>query len=382
MRFFFYYPTWRKPSGGFKQIRLMASLLSELGVETYLLRDKGYFAPGGDFDDDVFYHTPIPTAPFHFDEGGAHLGPDDVLLLAEVRLENALSVCRSWNCRLALNNQNGYLALLDRPPRGVMHKAFEFVIANAPYNASLCKYFLGIPEERIFLVPHWVVRPPFDLGETPGPRAPAVCFMPRKLPEAIRQVRDLVRNSHPDVAWVEIDGVPEDQVAEMFRANAVFFATQNMEGCPLPPLEAMSCGCLVAGYAGTAGFPHPYATAENGVWARDRDIPAAAAAVCTAIEAFKTGGPRYHQYLDSGRRTAARFAKPAVRQALADLIAVVDVRGYSRRAHTVDALTWRERLVALRLLYDGDRLGWPGRFVSRVYQRTKAFGRAFSLVRR
>jgi hypothetical protein len=34
MRFFFY-PTWNKPSGGNKQLRLMASLLMELGVENY-----------------------------------------------------------------------------------------------------------------------------------------------------------------------------------------------------------------------------------------------------------------------------------------------------------------------------------------------------------
>ena len=61
MRFFYYYPTWNKPSGGNKQIRLMASLLTGLGVETFLLRDRRFFAPGG-FDDHAYYRVPVSHA--------------------------------------------------------------------------------------------------------------------------------------------------------------------------------------------------------------------------------------------------------------------------------------------------------------------------------
>ena len=68
MRFFYYYPTMRKPVGGVKQIRLTAMLLTELGVPTFLLRDQSFFAPGGGFDDDCFYGVPVPQAPFAFQD--------------------------------------------------------------------------------------------------------------------------------------------------------------------------------------------------------------------------------------------------------------------------------------------------------------------------
>ena len=50
MAWYFYYPTWNKPSGGNKQLRLMAILLSQLGAEVFLLRDSKFFAPGGGFE--------------------------------------------------------------------------------------------------------------------------------------------------------------------------------------------------------------------------------------------------------------------------------------------------------------------------------------------
>src|SRR4051812_5428328 len=115
MRFFYYYPTWNKPSGGNKQLRLMATLLAEMGIETFILRDRSYLDQAPIFDDDVYYRVPVPLAPFVFEEGGEHLRSEDVLLLPEVLLERTLPVCAPWRCRLALNNQNGFYALRYRP---------------------------------------------------------------------------------------------------------------------------------------------------------------------------------------------------------------------------------------------------------------------------
>src|SRR5439155_243529 len=80
------------------------------------------------------------------------------------------------------------------------------------------------------------------------------------------------RKAEPQVPWVEIDNVPEAEVARRFRQHAIFFATQDQEGCPMPALEAMTCNCVVTGYAGTQAFPHPYATPANGLWAPDRSV--------------------------------------------------------------------------------------------------------------
>src|SRR5207249_3460840 len=149
MRFLYYYPTWNKPTGGNKQLRLMAALLTELGIENLLLRDRKFFGPDGGFDDNVFYDAPLPLAPFPFEDAGPHLRADDVVILPEVLLETSLPLCRGWRCRLALNNQNGFYGLRYAPSRRLCGKSIEFAIANAPYVAGLCRDFHGIPPERI-----------------------------------------------------------------------------------------------------------------------------------------------------------------------------------------------------------------------------------------
>jgi glycosyltransferase involved in cell wall biosynthesis len=380
MRWFYYYPTFNKPSGGNKQLRLMASLLRELGVETFLVRDRRFQALGG-FDDNVYYGVDVPVTPFPFEEAGDHLGADDVLLLPEVLLKSTLPECRGWKCRLALNNQNGFYALRYRPEGRWAGRTLEFALANAPYVASVTGTFLGVPAGRIFNVPHWIVRPPFDLRDQDGPRRLAVCYMPRKLPDEVRQVRERVQRAYPNVPWVEIDGLPEPEVARVYRDNSIFFAAQDLEGCPLTALEAMSCGCLVAGYAGTARFPHPYADAANGLWVPDRDVAAAAEAVGRAINVVRADPARHRRYLEAGRVTARRFDRQAVRAALVELLPVVAGRSYASRRHDLPRLDWRARLFAYRLLYDSDRLGWPGRVVSWLSAATRPLRRALRTAR-
>ena len=381
MRFFFYYPTWNQPSGGNKQLRLMASLFIELGVESYLIRDRRFFVPNGGFDDNFFYGVEIPLAPYKFEEAGVHLGSDDVLILPEVLLKTTLPFCRDWKCRRVLNNQNGFFGLRYAPSSRLCRSAIEFAIANAPYVASLCREFHGIKGERIFEIPCWVTRRPFDLVESGTTRQLAVCYMPRKLPDEGRQVRELVRQTHPDVPWVEIDGLPEAEVAKRFRENLIFFAAQDLEGFGLPALEAMACGCLVTGFAGTAGFAHPYATPHNGLWAPDRNVEAAAAVVRQAIDVIRRGEDRHRQFLAAGRQTAERFTKEPVLKSLRDLLEVVRTKNYSARKNLVRPFSCGEKLYAYRMLYNYDRLGWAGQLVSGLSRVTRPIRRALRLAR-
>ena len=286
MRFFYYYPTHDKPSGGNKELRLHASLLREVGVEVFLLRDELFFTRPNSFDDNTFYRVPIDLAPVSFERAGDYLKPDDVVILPESTcLRDSLARCRRTGiCRVALNNQNGFYGLRYGPPRALARKRIEFVMAISPYVAALSRRFYGTPWNRIFHVSPWIVRPPFEISEPAPDSALAVSYMPRKrCLDLVRRIREDIVQAHalytPDVPWVEIDGVPEPEVAKRLRANKVFFVAQDLEGCPLTSLEAMTCSAIVAGFPGTANFPHPYATAANGFWVRDRDTNAAAVAV-------------------------------------------------------------------------------------------------------
>ena len=182
MRWFYYYPTWMKPSGGNKQIRLMASLLSDLGVEAWLLRDRKFFEDPDRYDDNSFYGVPVPNASFPFEEGGQNLHPDDVVILPEVVLGKSLDVSRQWRCRFALYNQNGFYGLRYGAEPEVCGRRLEFVITIAPYIASLCKTFLGIPSERIFHVPVWSCAPRFPCKRQRGPKTWPSVICPGKCP--------------------------------------------------------------------------------------------------------------------------------------------------------------------------------------------------------
>lgn len=382
MRFFYYYPTNDRPAGGNKQLRLQATLLRELGVETFLLREEQFFTRPNSFDDNALYGIPVEHAAFAFERAGEHLKPDDVLVLPEVVLCDSLARCDSWRCRIAVNNQNGFYGIRYGPPRRWCGRRIEFAIANAPLVADLCHRFYSLPRSRVFLVPYWMDRLPFaPPAATDPPPELAVGFMPRKLPEVNALVREVVSRTHPDVPWIKIDGLPEAEVAAKLRRLAVFFAAQDIEGFGMPAIEAMACGCVVAGFPGTGAFPHPYAAPQNGFWAPDRDVRAAANAVCRAIDLVKTGGAELEAYRWPVRITLTLFTREAAHDALSELAKVVAERNYASRSDDnfkAAVLGWRHEPAVLRLLYESNRLGWPGRVVDRVARLTKPIRRAFS----
>ena len=299
MRFFLLYPERRTPGGGHKQMRILARNLRQLGVESFLLRERM-----DDVDDNRFYGLNVPTADFALRDAARCLDPSDVLMLPEIFLERSIGAVSGARCRRAVYAQGGFLALLHRPRRGYARNGIEFMIGVSPYIAALGPRYLGVPAHRSFFVPYPVVRGPFaDAVPSFESKTVAVCCMPRKLAEHIERVRGIVAERHPDLSWIAIDGVPESEVAAILGRNALFFSTQNGEGFGLPAIEAMSRGCIAVGYPGTGLFPHPYATRANGLWARDRSIGQAAKQLIAAVDLCRAGGSRLH-----GIQTAAREA--------------------------------------------------------------------------
>jgi glycosyltransferase involved in cell wall biosynthesis len=82
-----------------------------------------------------------------------------------------------------------------------------------------------------------------------------ISFMPRKHPDEAAQVLQLLRlkGALDGIEVVPIDGVPEEQVAQILRSSLVFLTFAHPEGFGLPPAEAMACGCIVVGYHGNGG---------------------------------------------------------------------------------------------------------------------------------
>jgi len=357
MRWFFLYPQETRPSGGIKQLRVLALLLRDLQVETFHVRHRA--AAQAPWDDALYAPLPVFPVNFAFEDAGRCLGPDDVLVLPEVKLDQNLPLTQGWPCRVALYNQGLFYGLRDRPARALMRRRIEFAVVAAPHVAALTRRYLHLAPARIFQVPYWVWRDPFQDAALDDPsRRLAVTCMPRKLPEHIRAVRRLVQSVHPEVPWIEMDNLPESSIAQALRQTAIFFSTQDREGFGLPALEAMASGCLVAGYRGTANFPTPYATPTNGLWVPDRAISEAAAAVSRAVQLVQSGADELQHIRQCGQQTARRFDRAAALRALDILLTRLRRRSFDRATHRMPALGWFNQLHAWHVLYRHRRFAW------------------------
>ncbi|MBP3957827.1 glycosyltransferase family 4 protein [Gemmata sp. G18] len=201
-------------------------------------------------------------------------------------------------------NQNAYLTF-----RGY---ALDPVDLNTPYTHPEVRATLVISEDnREYLAYAFpaarLVRLHYGIDTAlfayRAEKEPRVAYMPRKNAHDVTQVLNLLthRGALRGYELVAIDGRPESEVAELLGSCAVFLSFGHPEGCPLPPLEALACGCALVGYHGRGGreyfrpeFCHPvefgdvvgFARAVEDVVRLRATAPGALRARCAAGAAY------------------------------------------------------------------------------------------------
>lgn len=313
MRTFIFLPPVSKPTGGVTVLRQLADILHQAGREASLVaRDKGGWRPAGLAD----------AAPV-IEWQDLRLTGSDIWLVPEGWI-NALSpgLYASAQCLSYVQN---WAYLFSSMPDGVDWHSLpvEFLAVSDPVarfiKESTCK---DAP----------VLRPGIDRTIFHAPKAKPrgkvnVAYMPRKnkaLAEQIRAIFDH-RCGGTEVNWLPIDGLDAHGVADVLRAAHIFLATGFPEGCPLPPLEAMGCGCLPVGFTGFGGWdymrqmaPAPrYAPwiglrevpwAGNGMWCADGDVLDAAVSLSEAVNLFNENDPLLAEALAAGQATANAYS--------------------------------------------------------------------------
>lgn len=96
-----------------------------------------------------------------------------------------------------------------------------------------------------------------------------ITYMPRKLGQHAQLMKFFLQNSIPvDWAIKEIDNRNEMEVVTLLQQSSIFLSFCELEGCPLPPLEAALSGNLVVGYTGEGAkeyfIPPIFTAIENG----------------------------------------------------------------------------------------------------------------------
>ncbi|HDQ40311.1 MAG TPA: glycosyltransferase family 1 protein [Desulfonatronum sp.] len=191
------------------------------------------------------------------------------------------------------------------------------------------------------VLPPGIDRVVFSKPESKPLKPLQVAFMPRKNKALANLIRSIWEARNPgqvdkgQLAWMEIHGQDQSGVARMMQEAHFFLATGFPEGCPLPPLEAMACGCLPLGFTGFGGWEYmtqirpdawrPWWTVPenpwggNGFWAPDADALAVALALEDAVRLAIHSGPELQAALDAGQQTADAFSLERQREKIVSL---------------------------------------------------------------
>jgi len=291
-------PDWAdEPTGGVLCIYRHVELLCRAGFSACVLHNRSGHHTGW------FSHE----APVRFREEGAGPGPGDVLVLPEIAVDRLRETAGAPYRRIVFAQSWAYVFGALPPGEGWQHVGVRRALAVSRYVQRFLAQTMSLPSD--------VVHPPVDTALfQPAPKRLEIAFMPRKNRRDLRQIEAIFRTRFPEhraVPFVPIDGVPHARVAEILSGAAIFLATGYPEGCPLPPLEAMACGCLVVGFSGRGGREF-MRHRRNSLVADDGDVLSAALLLGEAVrDAARGDGAMIRT---AARTTAERF-RPAVVQA-------------------------------------------------------------------
>jgi hypothetical protein len=286
-----------QPRAGIRVLYDHVAALRGHGLEAFVV----HAAPG------FRYPFAPATVPVLGSKPGLRVSDSDVLVVPE-DYPGAIRMCAQVTCRKVLLCQNHFYVFEGlRPGEAWADFGFSgYMCVSRPIRQALRRWF-GVDAH--------VVRPAieeayFGDGFKPLSGPIAIACMPRKGLHNIRLVQGLLAVDRKNISWLEIEGVPKEQVAARLREAHVYVSTSIHEGLGMPPLEAMATGCLVVGFTGGGGLD--YASAENGVWVADQDPWALADALKQTIDALED--PAASASLDAkrraGRATAETYARP------------------------------------------------------------------------
>ncbi|WP_229590816.1 glycosyltransferase family 1 protein [Pseudodesulfovibrio sediminis] len=324
MKTYIFLPPVKKPTGGITVLRQLADILHQNGHEAFLVpREAGGWRPEGLAD----------AAPI-VEWNALQMTSSDLWLVPEGWV-NALVPGMEAGA-LCFSYVQNWAYLFSSLPEGVdwHHLPVEFLAVSDPVSRF-------IKESTFKDAP--ILRPGIDrtIFYPPQKRDNGtikVAYMPRKNKAMAEQIMAIFehRAGLGAVTWVPLEGLDAHGVADALRACHIFLATGFPEGCPLPPLEALACGCLPVGFTGFGGWDYmrqiqeePRYTpwvhlrevnwAGNGFWCADGDALDAALCLEEAVSLIKNEDLYLLAAFEAGQETANAYSLAEQKRAILNL---------------------------------------------------------------
>jgi glycosyltransferase involved in cell wall biosynthesis len=284
-------PDTDAPFGGVKQLYRHVDVLNRNGLPAAVLHNQPGFRCTWFANDTRIVHP-----------GEVAIGPEDFVVVPEVW---GPKLARLWpGVRKVIFNQNAYQTFRgyssDPDDRTTPYRDPEVVATIVVSEDSRAYLEYAFPGHRVFRVRCGIDPAVFGFSAA---KRPQIAFMPRKHAEDLRQLINLLkfRGALEGVRLVPIQRLRESEVAAILKESLLFLSVVYHEGFPLPPAEAMSCGCVVVGFPGLGGresfrpefsYPVPqgdilaFAKAAEAALALYRTRPAAIEALGRQASAF------------------------------------------------------------------------------------------------
>lgn len=281
-----------EPSGGVKVIYSHVSHLVKNGYPAYVLHNqRGFRLPWLECD-----------VPILYAEDNLRILPDDIVVIPEDH-KAALNVFKNIQARKFIFCQNHYY-IFKGLQNGDSWQDYGIskVFCCSDVISTFIRNVFGYSEVPVIHnAIHQEIFKPRD-------KKLQIAYMPRKSPGELDFIRNLFKRlyrQYDNIPWIPIHKVNELRVAEIMSESAIFLSTSIYEGFGLPPIEAMSSGCIVVGFHGDGGTE--YAAENNGYWCDWNNITECAKTLGHVISLIKNGDEMVNIKKDQALKKAGEY---------------------------------------------------------------------------
>lgn len=264
---YYFSPDIDSPAGGVRVIYNHVDVLNKNGIKACVLHSKvGFRCTWFANQTPIAYCNKITMAESDF-----LVMPEIYFhLLADLKIPSAIQL-KKWvghkldyyyarilwqsKAKKIIFNQNAYHTFLDfteeHPFKPAFLKSFDYYFCISDQNKRYLDFALpNVNVKRL----QWSL-PDQIYGYDPSKKRKRIAYMPRKNADHAKQVLHILqsRGHVNSFEFVPIQGMNQLQVAETLKSSSFFLSFGYPEGLPLPPAEAMACGCIVIGYHGGGG---------------------------------------------------------------------------------------------------------------------------------
>jgi glycosyltransferase involved in cell wall biosynthesis len=235
--------------------------------------------------------------------------PQDVLLIPELFIWQFVG--QAPDTPKVIFNQNSYQTFRGQ---SVVHQLSPYgmpdCIGSIVVSEDSRQYLeFAFPGHRVFRI-HNSIDPSVFFPPAGGRKNRLIALMPRKSSHDAAQVLNLLRGrgNLRGFDFAVIQGKSEAETAQSLRDSMIFLSFSTQEGCPMPPLEAMACGCLTIGYDGRGG--KEYFDARHAIVVEQQDVIGFTATVEQTIDRLENRDVALEQLVLAATQFVARTYTP------------------------------------------------------------------------